>query len=381
VSKFEKVGDFEMDNKKRLDEIKAGIKDRLARPTLVQDITKQTAQQNSKNMGWVLKEIKDDPGGSFLLAISMLFTAMLGVYLGLTPHLAPDPNNPAAQVIAFDTDFGHVVTAILYVLALWTVTELAFFYSRHKFHIREETNGHQLWTMWVAMFLAFISIVVTGGAGGTVVASTLGFLSEFKSVPPSLQKWLVWIIPSLFGIYLALHTIYRLSSEKAKAERIAQQTREQQELEHRMIMEQLELEGEEEIMLEEIERYKDLIRRGKISRGQARAAIRAGKSVGELETELGKDLDEDGGVGTVHRSSSPLASLPKAVPGHYRDCPACQNRNVGNARFCAACGWNLDEPVYGYHRGEPITKAEAEEAVKLGFIDNTKNGANGQNPH
>jgi hypothetical protein len=296
----------------RLDEIKSEVKDKLARPTLVDELTKQNEQQNEKKMGWVVKEIKDDPGGAFLLAISMLFTAMLGVYMGLTPHLAQDPNNPAAQVIAFDTDFGHVVTAIMYVLAFWTVTELAVFYSRHKYHVREEGNGHQLWTMWVAMGFGVIGIVVTGGAGGTVVASTLGFLSEFKSVPPSLQKYLVWIIPSLFGLYFVLHTVYRLSSQKAKAERIAQQTKDRQELEHRMILEQLEMDGEEEIMVEEIERYKELIRLGKLTRGQARAAMRAGKSIPELEKEMNKDLDDSGGIGDT-KPSPILMKPPKAL--------------------------------------------------------------------
>src|SRR5689334_16440409 len=59
------------------------------------------------------------------------------------------------------------------------------------------------------------------------------------------------------------------------------------------------MDGEEEIMLEEIEAYKDLVRRGKLSRGQARAARRAGKSIPELEKELGLDLDDNGTIGTV----------------------------------------------------------------------------------
>jgi len=343
----------------RLDELKGQIKQRLARPTLVDDITKQNEQQNAKKMGWVVQEIKDDPGGFFLLVISALFTAMLGVYLGLTPHLATDPSNPAAQVIAFNTDFGHVVTAILYVLALLTVTELAFFYSRHKFHIREETNSHQLWTMWVAMALAFLSIVITGGAGGTVVASTLGFLSEFKAVPASLQKYLVWVIPCLFGFYLVLHTIYRLSSQKSKAERIAQQTKEQQELEHRMLMDQLELQGEEQIMLEEIEAYIELVRRGKLTRGQARAAMRAGKSIPELEKELNKDLDDSGGIGDAKpilarppqsaRSTEDefdwLNKLPKSqrnsiIPWH---CTNCDNWYVSDS--CPKCGMVAPELI------------------------------------
>jgi hypothetical protein len=307
---FGKMNNQYKDNRAKLDELKNQVKDRLARPTLVNELTKQSDQKAAKNRGWISREIADDPGGFVLLVISSLFTAMLGIYLGLTPHLSPSPTHPGQMDIVFNTDFGHVVTAILYMASLIIVTEVAFFYSRHKYHIREEGNGHQLWTMWVALVLAFVSIVVTGGAGGTVVASTLGFLTEFKEVPPSLQKYLVWVIPSLFGFYLVLHTIYRLSSQQAKAERIAQQVKEQQELEHRMLMDQLELEGEEEIMLEEIEKYRDLVRRGKLTQGQARAARRAGKSIPELEKELNQDLDDNGHIGPP----SVLTKLPQTAP-------------------------------------------------------------------
>jgi hypothetical protein len=351
---FGKMNNQYKDNRAKLDELKNQVKDRLARPTLVNELTKQSEQSAAKNRGWIQKEIADDPGGFIFLVVSALFTAMLGIYLGLTPHLSPSPTNPGQMDIVFNTDFGHVVTAILYMVSLVLVTEIAFFYSRHKYHVREEGNGHQMWTMWVAMALAFVSIVVTGGAGGTVVASTLGFLTEFKEVPPSLQKYLVWVIPSLFGFYLVLHTIYRLSSQQAKAERIAQQVKEQQELEHRMLMDQLELEGEEEIMLEEIEKYRDLVRRGKLTQGQARAARRAGKSIPELEKELNQDLDDNGHIGPP----SVLSKLPQAtknddpdwtrtpsrrgtiVPWH---CTNCDNWYVSDS--CPKCGMVAPELI------------------------------------
>jgi hypothetical protein len=91
--------------------------------------------------------------------------------------------------------------------------------------------------------------------------------------------------------------VYWLSSNKAKNDRIAKQTKERMQQEHRLQMEMIEISLEEELMLEEAEMYQRLVRDGKLTVSQARAARRAKKSLPELEQELGRDLDNDGHVG------------------------------------------------------------------------------------
>jgi hypothetical protein len=260
------MNDANKARKLKLEEMKAGIKARLSRPSFVKELDNETKSKAEKTQGWILQEIKDDPGSFALLVFSSIFTAMLGLYLGLAPHLAPNPNDPQKMDIVFNSDFGHVATAIIYMCSFVMVTEVAVFYSRHKFHTREENNIHQLWSMWVAMIVGVLAVIVTGGAGGSVVASTVGFLDEFVQVPPSLQKYLVWIVPALFGLYFCLHSVYKLSSNKARSQRVAQMIKEDQELEHKIIMDALELEGEEEFLLEEVEAYRDLVKRGKGAR-------------------------------------------------------------------------------------------------------------------
>jgi hypothetical protein len=270
------------------------IRERLNRPTLTEEVQAQNEQNAERKMSW-MTEVRQNWFVYFLLAMSAVFTGMLGVFMGLTPHLVT--NLDGSQSISFNTDFGHVVTAILYCLAFVTITEGAFIAGKWKFHTREENNGAQTITMLLVMALALVSIVVTGYAGGQVVASTLGFLSEFKEIPAWAQEWVVKIIPVLFGVYAPLFVVYWLSSKKPKHDRIAKQTKERMQQEHRLQMEMIEISLEEELMLEEAEMYQRLVRDGKLTVSQARAARRAKKSLPELEQELGRDLDNDGHVG------------------------------------------------------------------------------------
>lgn len=276
------------------DQLNRQIKERLARPTLAEELQEQNEGQSARKAG-MSQELKSDPVTYILLSISALFTAMLGLYLGLAPTLIA--NLDGSQTIHFNTDFGHVVTALLYVVSFIAVTEGAFVGGKIKFHTREEGNGHQQWTMIVAMSLAFISIVGTGWAGGTVVASTLGFLTEFKEIPAGAQKWVVGVIPVLLGLYAGLYTIYKLSSVHAKSKRITLQTKQKQELDHQMQMDMIDLIGLEQFHASEIELYKTLVMRGKLTAAEATAARRAGKTLQQLEKDLGRDLDDSGGVG------------------------------------------------------------------------------------
>lgn len=275
------------------------ITDRLNRPTLTEGLQQQNERRVNRKYSWSV-EFRSDPATYIIMMISALFTSMLGLIMGLAPTLQTNPDG--SSVIMFNTDLMHWVIAVLYVAAFVTVTEAAFLIGKHKFHIREEGNVVQLGTMLFMMILAGVSIVGTGYAGGAVTASVLGFLSDFQEIPHNAQGWVVKIIPTLLALYAFLLTAYRLSSMEEKNKRLTEQMKRQQENDHKLQMDMVELESQEILQLAEIKAYQEAVEKGYLSAAEANAARRAGKTLGQLESEIGRDLNGDKHIGPVqHR--------------------------------------------------------------------------------
>jgi len=271
--------------------INARIKERLSRPTLTENLQEQNEKQVTRKFAWIA-EFKADQATYIIMAISGLFTSMLGLLMGLAPQLVTNPDG--SQMINFHTDALHWVIAVLYIAAFVAVTEGAFIVGKQKFHTREEGNITQQGAMITMMVLAGVSIVGTGWAGGTIAASVLGFLSDFKEIPHSAQRWVVAVIPVLLAFYAFLLTAYRVSSNEAKARRLGAQMKLKQQLDHELQMEMVELEGAEVMQLAEIEAYQKAVAKGLLSASEAHAARRAGKTLRQLEAEKQTDLNGDG---------------------------------------------------------------------------------------
>jgi len=280
--------------------INARIKERLSRPTLTENLQEQNEKQVERKSSWIA-EFKADRPTYVIMAVSAMFTAMLGLLMGLAPNLIVNPDG--STMISFHTDLLHWVISALYIAAFVAVTEGAFIVGKQKFHVREEGNTTQQGTMLVMMILAGISIVGTGWAGGTIAASVLGFLTDFKEIPHGAQRWVVAIIPVLLAFYAFLLTGYRISSNEAKARRLASQMKLKQQLDHQLQMEMVELEGAEQMQLAEIEAYQKAVSKGLLSASEAHAARRAGKTLRQLEFEKKTDLNGDG---VVENQPAPL---------------------------------------------------------------------------
>lgn len=273
------------------EKVNAGIRDRMSRPTLTESLQEQNEKQTTRKFGW-LAEFRADRATYVIMLVSALFTSMLGLLMGLAPTSVT--NVDGSTYITFHTDLLHWVIAFLYVAAFVSVTEVSFIVAKQKFHTREEGNPTQQGTMLVMMLLAGISIVGTGWAGGTIAASVLGFLADFQEIPHSAQKWVVAVIPVLLALYAFLLTFYRLSSLEEKSKRLTEQMKRKQRLDHDLQMSMVELEGDEQMQLAEIEAYQKAVLKGLLTASEAQAARRAGKTLRQLEAEKGTDLDGDG---------------------------------------------------------------------------------------
>lgn len=296
-----------------IEKIDREIKNHLARPTLVSDLKKQNEDKKEAQGGlsWGA-EWKKYWYVYIFLAISALFTGTLGVYMGLAPHLVTEPNG--AQSLVWNTDFGHVFLAIVYLVAFVGVTEGAFAIAKWKFYTREERNGTQWGTMITAMIIAGLSILLTGIAGGMVVASNIAFLSEFVNIPPMAQKWVVVAIPVLIVIYTGLFSAYALSSDQAASERLTNEMERERRLDNKTRMNAIRQIAAERLQAAEIESFQRLVMQGLISSADALAAIEAGRSLKQEELFLGRDLDGDGKIGTPQpqQQTQPVPEKVKA---------------------------------------------------------------------
>lgn len=288
------------------DKLDKKIAEHMTRPTLV-DKVKSAQKHKLIPAGWS-KDLHDHWYIYVMLGVSALFTITLGIYMGLSPTLVTAPDGSVS--IVFNTDVGHILLAIVYSIAFFSVTEVAFLIFKWRYFTREEGNQAQEMTMLAGMIISGISILLTGWAGGTVVAHNIAFLSEFQEIPPVAQKWVVVAIPLLLTLYAFLFSAYALSSEAAQAERITTESTRRMTLDHQTRMRGIEAVAEEELQLAEIDRFLQLVQIGKISAADARAAIRAGRTLGQEEARQSRDIDGDGMVGlrtpVVHPIPEPM---------------------------------------------------------------------------
>jgi hypothetical protein len=273
------------------DKMQARVKERMNRPSMTEALHEQNQQKSEKKSPWFV-EFKADRATYIIMVVSAVFTALLGIILGLAPEMRT--NLDGSTYIYFHTDFLHWVIAVIYAVAFVTVTEAAFLIAKNKFHTREEANPTQHNTMLAMMILAGLSIIGTGIAGSTIGASVLGFLTDFKEIPHAAQKWVVSIVPILLSIYAYLLTAYKLSSEEEKSNRLTEQMKIQQKREHKLQRDLAELEVEEMMMLAEDKAYLEAVERGVLTAAEATAAKRAGITLKQLERQKGVDLNGDG---------------------------------------------------------------------------------------
>lgn len=308
------------------------IKARIAKPSVADSLSEKNKEQAEKKSPW-FAEFRTDKATYVIMGISAVFTAILGLILGLAPYRNID--EAGKSVITFNTDFMHWTIAIVYAVSFVTVTEAAFLIAKNKFHTREEGNFWQSASMFVMMLFAGISIIGTGYAGGVIGASVLGFLTEFQDIPKSAQEWVVKIIPVLLAVYAGLLTIYKLTSEEEKEKRLTDQLERKQLREHKLNRKLAELEVADMLAAAEDMAWVNAVERGALTAGDVAGARKAGKSLKQLERDRKEDLDGDG---MIANTPAPLASQESTGNKLPWQCGACGNRNPGKFTNCLGCG-------------------------------------------
>lgn len=305
-----------MFDRSKLESLDKKINDVLSRPSLVgqmKDTTKK--KQTARLLDWN-NEFRKYFYLYIFLIVSSIFTMTLGIYMGIAPKF-----DAAAMTLTYQTDIVHLFLALIYAISFVTVTEVAFVIGKWLFFTREENNTSQRISMLVMMFVAGISILGTGIAGGMVIASNISFLTSFVEIPDGAQKWVVVAIPVLITFYTFLVTIYSLSSDSAASERLMNEMKRTSDLDNITRQRAIEQVASEQLQVAELERYLQLVSEGRISAGEAKAAIRAGRTLGQEEVRQGRDIDGKGGIGndlpqvqTMRQYSPPSVDSPEIVP-------------------------------------------------------------------
>lgn len=298
---------------------------------LVDRMHEQKQKDATRKAPW-MQEVREHWFLYTLLAVSFLLTETLAIYIGLAPHLAPDLTRPGEQVIQFNTDFGHLLTALIYMLVFPLVTEVAFDNNRKKFNRRETGNFHQTWTMALSVVVSVISWIGTGVAGAYVIFSTLGSLG-FMKIPENVQTWLVWVIPILLAFFAVMNWLYETNSRFSKSQKMVEEQSKNAELADQMRMKQIEQAGKRAIRAAAIRSYERAVALGLLSQAEADAALAQGMSLADLERKLNRDITGEGKIGDTSGLSRPAPQVSQPsrrnsiIPWH---CPKCDNWYVSD---------------------------------------------------
>ena len=330
-------GFFDLSSIEALDDQLAA---RAGKENLIDKLQTQSDAVSARRMEWS-HEFKENWYLYVFLIFSALFTGTLGVYMGLSPALQTDAAT-GIRTLHFNTDFMHIVLAIVYFLAFVGNTEFQYAVAKYLYKMREENNQAQKNTMIAAMIIGVVGIVGTGMAGAIVVASNISFLTEFVNIPAGAQGWVVKSIPLFIGIYTVLYSIYANSSEKAKAERIMREIKRKNDLAHKTRMDGMIQIADVHMQGTELNLLMSQVEKGNLSRSRAIRAIKEGKSLTEIELEDQKDIDRDGLIGTVSAASYQGTPTYHPVPMGR---PAPKPRTYTLKEFCDHVGFSEEVAV------------------------------------
>lgn len=273
------------------DNLDEQLNDYVGRRTMVSRMQEKSKERPQLDDMSLWAELRNNGWLYFFLLVSATFTATLGVMMGLAPRRTD-------AGIFYNTDPGHLLLALIYAIAFVTVTEFAFGLAKWLYFKREEKNVMQKFSMLTMMIISGASIVATGIAGGMVIASTIAFLTDFREIPHEAQLWVIVAIPTLMFVYAVCGTMYILSSAEASAKRLVREKQRENDLDHETRQQLIRQWGREQVQREQIKKYIQFVQAGKMTAGEAQAAIEAGLTLGQLEEQLNRDIDGDHRIGT-----------------------------------------------------------------------------------
>lgn len=176
---------------------------------------KKRAQEQSESFKRSFKDLSEHPLLYIALVISGLLSLFAGVAVGLGVRVEDG-------IVTAKVNAPNIFAAILYGASFPIFFEYALANWLKKFLMREPDNTTQMWTSGAMIVLTFLGTCVTAYSASDVIATAFGFFKSFQEIPPSVQRWIVYAVPTMLMLNVAAGEMYRQFSQEAVLRRQAE---------------------------------------------------------------------------------------------------------------------------------------------------------------
>lgn len=263
---------------------------------------KKKAQEQSENMKLATKDFTDHP----LLYIALVLSALLSMFAGIAIGLGVRVD---AGTVTAKGDLPNIFAALLYGASFPIFFEFGLANWLKKFMMREPDNKTQMFTAASMVVLTFVGTCVTAYSASDVIATAFGFFTSFQEVPESVQRWIVYALPTMLMINVAAGELYRQFSQEAVLRRQAEMTLREAQVDADMEVRLAQMEAQRNIAVHAAQVYSDKARAESAGIGSRRGTDQWSKDRGRFD------------VPTLANAPAASANTPAPVANYAANTP------------------------------------------------------------
>ena len=194
------------------------------------------------------KEFFDHP----LLFVALIMSGILSALAGCTVGLGVRIDG---GYFTANYDIAHLFFAVLYSVAFPYFFEFGLANWLHKLLHREPGNNVQFFTAWGMIAVTFIGTAITAYSAMDVLVTAGGFFDSFKEIPPIVQKWIAFSLPTMIMLNIATGELYRQFTTEAILKRSAENELREAQVAADMEIKLAQMEADKDVSIHAAEEY------------------------------------------------------------------------------------------------------------------------------
>lgn len=226
---------------------------------------KHATNSQKENTRRNYKDFLEHPLLFVALIASGLLSALAGMAIGLGLHMQDGE-------LYMMIDVPHVFFAMLYFTLFPYFFEFGLSNWLYKFLHREEDNSVQFFTASSMIAITFIGTAITAFSAMDVLVTAGGFFNSFTEIPPNVQRWVAFSLPSMFLINIAAGELYRQFTAEAVLKRSAEIELREARIASDMEIELARMDNEKNVAIHAAEEYSRRANQEAVQIGMARGA-------------------------------------------------------------------------------------------------------------